>query len=163
MNYVGTVGSFFQFFFNQDFGHRNELVLRSEGSGSAFNSFLIKILVIERREWIRVGQRRQHAFNSFLIKILVICWKTTSRKGSALRAFNSFLIKILVIQVALLYSACDVFVHPGFQFFFNQDFGHLKEMIERSLAFLRSDIFQFFFNQDFGHRVWERLCRYQRM
>ena len=38
----------------------------------------------------------------------------------------------------------------SFQFFFNQDFGHLEEA-ERLVQEI-TKIFQFFFNQDFGHR-----------
>ena len=62
-------------------------------------------------------------------------------------AFNSFLIKILVI----VFSVPAMFPkEKGFQFFFNQDFGHLSLKKELLINNYRK-YFQFFFNQDFGH------------
>ena len=62
------------------------------------------------------------AFNSFLIKILVICERRGEELVVTMRPFNSFLIKILVIMES---ESAKVSLSVLFQFFFNQDFGHL--------------------------------------
>ena len=90
----------FQFFFNQDFGHGN-LSLPEDATHvhrSAFNSFLIKILVMQREARANAERAVLHSFQFFFnqdfghaMQHLAECWK------------------------------CRLF-----QFFFNQDFGHAQ-------------------------------------
>ena|GEM_PF-5921997 len=87
-----------------------------------FNSFLIKILVIENSPEPH-SQVFLNSFNSFLIKILVIRLRLKAKEVADDATFNSFLIKILVIEIGRP-IVDDVKAQLGFQFFFNQDFGH---------------------------------------
>ena len=136
----------FQFFFNQDFGHDKSLSELKKLRELDFNSFLIKILVMStssprRRRAQKLpfqfffNQDFGHAlnrdseyrfsttyFNSFLIKILVMSRTVESTRSFASQYFNSFLIKILVM---LAQREPEVYRLALFQFFFNQDFGHV--------------------------------------